>query len=382
MATPEVKACDACRKAKRGCDKRRPHCSRCEKRGLSCVYHARPLFVLYGDAPYQRITTSPPWNTVIAPTAADALGVIPDGPSLGDLQSAWFLTSESWRVAPIDASALAPVSVAVIKRYVTKVQGWLAEWVTEGQNPFIHRQLYAKRKPRHTQDAFTALSSYFSRTPATEDLIFQTIEDRVEELVSGEEQGLARLEPFEHISRVQALLIYSTIRLYDGDIRQRHLAEQHLDTVHRWTSQMLSTTAQAASSGALLTSNAIESPQLRDNPSVTQETLLWHAWILAESVRRTWLVAHFIRVIYNGLQHQCVECPGGVPITTRRGVWEAGSAFAWTKICAESNVGLMHRSETRRFLMEGRPESCDPFVLAVMEVDFGSEQMERWGCGS
>ena len=212
-------------------------------------------------------------------------------------------------------------------------------------------------------------------------MIFQTIEDRVEDLVSSNEQGSPPLDTFEHLSRVQALLVYSTIGLYDGDIRQRHLAEQHLGTLHRWTRQMLNHTAQAATSGSLLLSNAIETPGLRHDSNVSQETLLWHAWVLSESVRRTWLIAQFIRVIYNSLQHQCAECPGGVKITTRRGVWEAGSAFAWTKICAERHVGLMHRSELRRIIMEERPESCDPFTLAMMEVDFGAEQMERWGSG-
>lgn len=36
------KSCNACVKAKRGCDKRHPVCSRCEEKKISCIYAKRP----------------------------------------------------------------------------------------------------------------------------------------------------------------------------------------------------------------------------------------------------------------------------------------------------------------------------------------------------
>lgn len=246
----------------------------------------------------------------------------------------------------------------------------------------MHPHLYKRRLPRCIQDASTAVSSYNSRTPATRDMVLRIIEDRADELVTSPSEEAER-DTFDHLARVQVLIAYSVIRHFDGDIRQRHLAEQHLPILDLWTSHMFESAARAAHNGTLLLSNAIEHPSLCQNTRVSsqegQETLLWHAWILSESVRRTWLIAHFIRTIYLTLQRGSAECPGGVMVTTRRGVWGAGSAFAWTRMCAEQSVGFMHRNETIRMMVEGRPGDVDEFSLAMMEVDFGAERMERWG---
>ncbi|THC94936.1 hypothetical protein EYZ11_005575 [Aspergillus tanneri] len=61
-------------------------------------------------------------------------------------------------------------------------------------------------------------------------------------------------------------------------------------------------------------------------PLTTQTEVLWHAWILAESVRRTWLVAQMLHAIYVTMQHPVADCPGGITFTVRRGAWEASSA--------------------------------------------------------
>lgn len=305
-------------------------------------------------------------------------------PSLAELQSAWFLTPDAWVISPVKHENLTPVSNGILKRYICKTQDWLREWALKGSNPFIHSRLYKVRSPRCIQDAFMAVSSYVSRSPGTEDMVYRIVEERATELVAleGSQQHQSQFDPFDQMSRVQALLMYSIIRLFDGDIRQRHLAEKHLPVLHSWTLQMRRTTAIAAQNGTLLLSNSIETDPLYPGNigpvEKDQEKLLWNAWILSESLRRTWFLSEHIYCIYTNMQQGWAECPGAMMVTSRKGVWEAESAFAWTKICAERNVGFIHKNDTERVMREAKPAEVDPFCLALMEVDFGLEKMDRW----
>lgn len=400
MDRGEIKACDACRAAKRKCTKQLPACERCAYKGLSCTYPPRLSFFVYGSGFDSSSISSTGIDHLVPTPGLEALEPPPTyqqnehssalsqrahiSPTITDLQTAWFLTEDSWTVAPLNHDLLTPVCCLVLKRYITKVQGWLRDWVTNGSNTFIHPQLYKFRIPRCIQDAFTALSTYTTRTPATEPMIFHIVEDKATELVKSheEKQQHTQLDAFEHLARVHALVVYLMIRLFDGDIRQRHFAEQHLSTLHDWTSQMLAAAAGHACDGTLLLSNAIDAPALTPPPSAApalHETLLWHAWILSESIRRTWMLSEVIRTIYINMQRGEAECPGDLMLTSRKGVWEARSALAWTRTCAERSVGFMHRHDTVNFLEQGKPEELDTFSMALMELDYGIEKMERWG---
>ncbi|KAH7140867.1 hypothetical protein EDB81DRAFT_724156 [Dactylonectria macrodidyma] len=402
MQRREAKACNSCRTAKRRCTKISPACGRCELKGLECVYPARPTFIVYGLEDREMgdfnaqvtengsdaisLESSQQLN-IRSPPASSRSGARHGNsacPSLTDLQSAWFLAPEAWVVAPIDASRLTPICNTVVNRYIAKIQGWLKEWVDTGSNPFIHSQLYKKRLPKSVQHVFTSLSAYFGRNSATEEMVFRIIEERSGEIV--EEQNRPQAQPqlnsFNHMCRVQVLMMYSFVRLFNGDIRQRSLAEKQLPTLHLWTNQMLTAATDAAQDGSLLLSNLIEPENLDQSVVNFQERLeklLWHAWILSESLRRTWLISKAINSIYLTLQSDSTECPGGVMFTTRRGVWEADTAFAWTKMCAERNVGFMHRNDTEKVLAGEKPGEVDHFSLAIMELDFGLEKFQRWG---
>ena len=65
--------------------------------------------------------------------------------------------------------------------------------------------------------------------------------------------------------------------------------------------------------------------------------------------------------------------------TARQGVWEAQSARAWGKLCSEVNVGFAQLAQVESVLTEVAPEDVDEFTAVVLEVAFGSDQMELWG---
>lgn len=230
------------------------------------------------------------------------------------------------------------------------------------------------------------LSAYVSKTPGTDPMVYRVLEDRSEDLVKTEvETQRGPLDAFDHLARVQALMVFLIIRLWDGDIRQRHLAEKHLPTLDIWTRQMLDCGGEVATNGKMLTSNYLkgddpcpiefDKAKCDDDP----EKLLWHAWILSETIRRTWAISESVRSIYSIMQMGEAECPGGMMVTTRRGAWEAESAYAWTKTCAEQTVGFMRRNETEKVLFECEPADVDQFTLVLLELDHGTEKLERWG---
>lgn len=79
--------------------------------------------------------------------------------------------------------------------------------------------MYQSQVPSCIPDAFTALSSYHSRTPATEEFIYRILESRAESLIAGQDKPESELDCFDHVSRLQALIVYSSTRFFDSDIR-------------------------------------------------------------------------------------------------------------------------------------------------------------------
>lgn len=69
-----------------------------------------------------------------------------------------------------------------------------------------------------------------------------------------------------------------------------------------------------------------------DSPSAVAQQ--WHDWILAESVRRTWIVAVYTLSVYRALRGESVQCSGRIAFTMRSGLWDAKSATAWAGIVA------------------------------------------------
>ncbi|KAH7153583.1 hypothetical protein EDB81DRAFT_687897 [Dactylonectria macrodidyma] len=380
MEAGELKACGACAKAKRKCGRQFPTCHRCQTREYECVYPPpHPTgFIFYG---LQNDLNDPP-IVGPSPVAANMFDLQPD------LQSAWFLAPESWVAAPLKLENLASVTKAGALEYVDQVHAWLADWVSRGSNPFIHSRLYQTQQPLCIQDAFTALSSYLARTPPTEDFVLSILGARADSLVTGM-RGDIVVEPstddcYAHLSRVHALLVYSVLRLFGTDIRQRYLAEQHLPVLRKWSNEMLSAARRDAENGHLLVPNKTHGHFGKDVGIVTgnaakhDQERFWHAWILSESVRRTWVVVQIIYSIYVTMQQGESDCAGGVLTTTRKGVWDAPTVLSWSTICGQEKISFLRRDDMEQVLVGSRPDEVDEFSKVLMRFDYGTERFDTW----
>ena len=388
-----------------------PHCLRCRRRGSKCSYPpAKPTcFVLCRDdrspvehnifpfSTLQSSAYSPGLQTREVDSSRLSLGLDLPGQS-SDLSnnrpySIWFTSPETWQIDHLLQIEYNPFTIIGLKRLLIKIHRWLTEWAEKGSNPFIHSQLYRTRFPPSVQDAYTTLSCYLHKTASNEQTIFQILEDRAKHLVVEYSTPSAdilednvnstsiTLDSLEHIARVQALLIYQVLCLYNGDIRLRYIAESHIPVLNLWMQQMVEHASHAVCSSGSITSPAHEQTAAGYHPSnILHCENLWHSWILSESIRRTWLIASGIQGAYLVMQqHRTIPCQGGMVITTRQGVWEAQSARAWEKLCSEVNIGLMQVAETDKLFSEAAPEDVDDFTMLILQATFGEERLERWG---
>ncbi|KAI0206400.1 hypothetical protein F4808DRAFT_118499 [Astrocystis sublimbata] len=369
------KACLACTKAKRHCSKELPLCRRCLGKRLPCTYPPprrsemfHPSSTALGNDP----VTAPidvmanldePEDSVFAcsqimeadfeglalPTVEPSSGASAPASLSSDLSVGladfWFLAPESWTTEPAEQpTALSRDIERALKQYIKEVQSWMRQWVTEGSSPLHHRELYSFHMPRHTQDAYTAMTMYMNRTDDTEATVHRILEDRVSQLLQDQEieaslnlAGDGGMSIFNRLSRVQSLLCYQLIRLYDGDIRMRAQAEALIPTLSSWNTQMLETARDSLGHPErFLAPSPFEATMRTDisNPTVrafSSPNAVWQAWVVAESVRRAWQTTNFVQDVYQFLRCGWAHCSGHLPSTLRKSLWHAPSAYSWTK---------------------------------------------------
>ncbi|KAI1269738.1 hypothetical protein F5Y18DRAFT_414618 [Xylariaceae sp. FL1019] len=303
----------------------------------------------------------------------------------------------TWKVTHPQRPCQAPSAADIqdMKSCIVELQQWLKVWVESGSNPFVHSHLYSERFPSSVQDAYLVLSAYIHKTPGNEFVIFRLIEDRARRLMveHGEEvdegAGVSTARPnsdlgsLEHLARCHALLVYQTIGLYDGDIRLRHISESRIPILDRWMSAVVAHASLASNLGGALSSPSLEqrppSPSSLLSPtSHTTAHSQWKTWILTESIRRTWVIAAGIQGVYQIMKNRRMDtpCNGGMMFTTQRGVWEAGTALEWEKLCVD--IELMPLEEPDDVLAELTPGEINDFTKVVLQTAFGVERMRKW----
>ena len=398
----EPNACKNCARAKKKCDKQKPCCFRCKDRGINCAY---PLpkpssFVRLEDTTLPDNLLSSEATDLTTSTLPTYLCNNLDNLQVLDLTipschsrptwplSVWFLSPEAWKIdhRPLpNTDSFCPIE---LKRWLAVIQRWFERWVTTGSNPFIHSHLYSSRSPSCVQIAYTALSSYISRVESNTDIILRIVDHQASELLVNngvlldnlnQDDCATAVEPttvLEHFARVHALAVYQLIGLFDGDIRSRHLAEARMHILDRWATQMVEWSCHNLSLPEAFNLTGADLSNSFDPTSGAE--VLWHAWSLTESVRRTWYVAKGLQSLYLMLQQGWTYCPGGMMFTTRQGVWEADTAFAWQKLCSEVDVGFIQRFEAEEILAQCGPSDLDEFAEMLLEMTFGGTRMERW----
>ncbi|KAJ9653013.1 hypothetical protein H2198_007760 [Neophaeococcomyces mojaviensis] len=381
------RSCHACSKAKRRCDKDMPTCQRCSDRGLECQYPPpkRSCFIPRGyldssqREAFNQLTESTANEvdpfTIVTTDAVNAPFDIACHPDIFSSAN-WFLSPETWALER-DSRQLSPVfPVSEVKGLIHLFQHWCDQWVTTGSNPFIHNHLYRNRFPSCVRMAYTTLSSYTHRNSANTETVLRIVNEQASELVMTDAilsiDGLRTLDCLEQLAQVHALFVYQIIGLFDGDIRSRHLAETRVPIFVQWLRQLV--VYASGNLGMLFQITSCE----KSSPTVIEH--LWHAWVLSETIRRTWSVGMALYAVYTGLKTGWTPCPGGMMFTSRQGLWDARTATTWHQICSDSDVRFMQRFDTERLFHEAAPDEVDDFGKMILEITFGKDRIKEWLC--
>ncbi|KAJ2983468.1 hypothetical protein NQ176_g664 [Zarea fungicola] len=378
---PGRKACIPCARAKRTCDKEWPSCGRCQDRTISCQYDPH--------RPYAR-------HRLKAVTIAGSDSRLDPG-HVGALHtdafldSAWFLGEQSWNIghASKGVNQFPKIRVSILRDNIACVRRWLAQWVDAGHCAFIHRQLFSDTGlPPCLQDAYSTLTVYAAKNEKNQDIVWYNIEAKVNRLLDEQQQATPILSTLDQLARVISLFIYQFIRLFDGDVRQRAQAEQHGLVLRSWVTQLWeSASLQAAlwntvgdnylSAGSI---EAYSSPSPSDchNDSHTGKTRLWREWVLAESVRRVWIVTTYIEVIFVTLRDGQSICQGNIAYTARRGLWDAPSAATWANVLRDNSPLFGHPYQSDRLYPKTRAVDIDPLGMLILSLMYDSDDLDSW----
>ncbi|KAL7786550.1 hypothetical protein V8C43DRAFT_132171 [Trichoderma afarasin] len=462
-------SCIICAKGKRRCSRQIPTCTRCAEKGLVCRYPAPRIsyvpsieFVYSSDGPptvYQdqrrSAGNSADSSTSIATTngnyheellvdstnenrnhptqestsfLSESRSVTTGGePILAPhLSNPWFLSPSSWVITD-NAGSVRPrgcFNEEALRQFPEHAMAWLKQWSVKGHCPFIHlnQQKTFNGFPDCLQDAYTVTAAYTNSTPATKQLALRILQSRAAQLVSNfkDARSLEDLVfgPMTALSRLQALLVYTIVGLFDGDIRARGQAENNLDVLTSWATDLWERTvldlspdrvAEASHSTDDSDRPATESYK---KPGTAQEAMdatappsidqtidttkydymglltdgtvysAWQSWTFAESIRRTCLTAGITRSVFRVLQKGWSDCPGGIIFTTANGLWDAPDPHIWMKRISSSGFLAVRHTELETLVDQTDRSKVDEFSQTIVIISFGLERYAQWGADS
>lgn len=343
------------------------------------------------------------YTTEIATTTATPV------PIQRHLDSPWFLNNDSWRIYPSPGNADSISFLdSGLEYFIASVRRWLDEWLNEGHNAFIHPRLYSGNGhlPDCLGDAYAAYQTYCSVTSSNKKVALRVVGNFAKRLV--ENQNLfddleaETLDIQSHLGRTQALLVFQMIRLFDGDIRSRAEGEADSSTLIKWSYQLMHRAASISSdahSDRRDSGDNSSSPQPTIQPTKTYPHALslrsdgtvastWRAWILSESIRRTWIIATLTEAAYAILKHGLAACPGTISFTSRAGLWDATSPQQWLSRLGGDEPGYRALSEDHGFpltcadvpglLDEAQPDHIDDLTHKLIIYSVGCEEWNDW----
>ncbi|KAF2277173.1 uncharacterized protein EI97DRAFT_457884 [Westerdykella ornata] len=361
---PRRKSCSECVKAKRKCGMEVPRCGRCSKKDIACFYPNKGASI--ADVPIpelefawlddlMREPGSIPWSGGLdthLELSADAIhsqqSHVADITSLPEL----FAVSEEFKKTTLPKED----AEAAVARFKT----WPDKWLKEGKVPFIHAQLYATNMPKPLMDAYAACAIYSTITPANKTIALDIIEAKANELLRSPNQPF--WTPVDLLASTQSLIIFQFIRLFDGDIRQRFLAESAEPTLLAWTRELQSRTAQ-------------------ERQFTTATAPSWRAWLFAESARRTITMSLFLTGLYSLIKKGYCTVADEVTancFTAQRALWEATSELEWARTKQTLSPHWIENMDFTHMLREAEASELDDFGMVLLITYHGQDAIDYW----
>jgi hypothetical protein len=192
------------------------------------------------------------------------------------------------------------------KRVLSQIREFPGMFALRAETPFIHKALYPNFSfPRHLRAAFGICGASAMINDHNRQLLFQALDAEMVELLSRAMTGTL----LDQLTRLQAAVLYQVVRLFYGSLEDRIIAERQEFLVRSYALKLLHRADE----------------ELQQAPRQT-----WEEWILAESVRRTVIVAFKMYTTYADFQYgTCPELSAIkiLPMSPKLGSWTSRERY-------------------------------------------------------
>ncbi|KAJ4130697.1 hypothetical protein NW768_006235 [Fusarium equiseti] len=432
-AASRQKSCNACVRGKRKCDKKTPRCTRCAAKGLDCVYQRLPPGANFHDDDLciaDSLNDVPDFdmgfdinNLGGTTTDSSASNTTPDSLSRTTTSSIELdspldfsiidhlmandtsVGSELWSLGDYGSNKLnipsipsMPTTQVVLRDTaildnmepcmgevnpldvydprsrvgytVDAITNLYRDFAKTRRLPFIHPRLYGSNLPKTLLAAFSAASAYSARTPENKGWVCKLIADMAKDI---HREGECASTPGEKLARVQALVVLDSIRMFDGDVTMRATSERELPQFMAWMFAL---------------KEIEEELKFGDEPAATilkgPPPQSWEAWLLAESIRRTIVMAFAFVCVTSILKSNEPPCDIMAPnfqFTASKYLWEADSSMAFFRAWQTKPQFPVRNLDFKGIWMHARPEDVDEFTKLMLTAQMGPEAMDHFMVG-
>lgn len=321
------RSCHACARDKRRCDQRWPRCIRCETRALNCEYANEPFAVSNGIQKAPRKRASP--NNRMTGT-----------PSPSPIRP------------PLRLEIAKEYDGAAIRFLVNGLRAFTNTFAETCKTTFVHPDLYVSGLPASIREMqlLCKLHVQADHQRRTTEL-FPLLQRRSAELHRRFKQSLSF---DELLGCSQALLLVQCILALDGGGDP----DQYSENI-----------------SVMLDGIAIrlwEQAPVQLPPTLSRR----HAWLMAESVRRTIIVSLMLKSAYSlNKRNYSVRTPfvDALPFDVRTNLWDDDSDATWAVEAPESPDSMISLHGYSDALESGRFRNVPPFGALILAACKGRE---------
>jgi hypothetical protein len=203
-----------------------------------------------------------------------------------------------------------------------------------GETLFLHKELYRSVMPAAIRTALGLSATYCLLNESNRHVMFQAIDAEVFDLLQTPSMSIVDdggMTLIEELARLQALMVYQMIRMYDGGLEQRALVDLQR---------------------GIMTTRALQ--LLRRSRAERDNDHGWHAWIIAESIRRTVLTVYMFYAVYSIAMHGfCIDFPtiSKLPVSRSPELWHSGAVHPPQRWSNEMEQTLSYEDYTEAWLV-------------------------------
>jgi hypothetical protein len=227
--------------------------------------------------------------------------------------------------------------------------------------------------------------------------ILSIIENRVAELLALDQSS----DAWDCLARLQALILYQTIRIFDDDASALVAAELTMPALQATLTHFVE---NVSLEDMLLCISGLPINCLIGDPSTSDAKDYWHNWIFEESARRTLFLSYLLIRIWEVSQHvnnqqdlttttrsqrtgetKKLSCDGRLGLSNSwwywylsAHLWEAPTRYDFALAYAEKNRFVIKDLDFSEFLALGQPEDVDLLGKMALSALMGNEALQEW----